>query len=59
MVPFIFRRLISGALVIVALTFTTYIVVNEIPQNKACSVIVCSSSTTEAEKQAARAGRST
>jgi peptide/nickel transport system permease protein len=58
MLAFILRRLGSGVLVIIVLTFTTYLVVNEIPQNKACSVIYCSSATTDAEKQAAlhRAG---
>jgi peptide/nickel transport system permease protein len=53
MVRFVVRRLFSGALVIVALTFVTYVVVNEIPQNKACEVIECSSSTTDAEMRAA------
>lgn len=53
MIPFIFRRLISGVLVIIALTFTTYLVVNEIPQNKACEVIACNSSTPDAVKRAA------
>lgn len=58
MVLFVLRRLISGALVMVALTFVTYVVVNEIPQNKACHIIACTPSTTNAEKRAAlqRAG---
>jgi peptide/nickel transport system permease protein len=53
MLRFVLRRLSSGALVIVVLTFVTYVVVNEIPQNKACEVIYCTSSTTDAEMQAA------
>lgn len=53
MARFVVRRLLSGALVVVALTFATYVVVNEIPQNKACEVINCTSSTTDAEMRAA------
>ncbi len=53
MARFVVRRLLSGALVIVALTFTSYVVVNEIPQNKACEVMACTSSTTDAEMRAA------
>jgi peptide/nickel transport system permease protein len=53
MLPFVLRRLISGALVIIALTLTAYVVVTEIPQNRACSVIACTASTTDAEKKAA------
>jgi peptide/nickel transport system permease protein len=50
---FIVRRLASGALLIVLLTFLSYAVINEIPQNKACWVIACTTSTTRAEMDAA------
>jgi peptide/nickel transport system permease protein len=53
MARFVVRRLLSGALVIVVLTFATYVAVNEIPQNKACEVMNCTSSTTDAEMRAA------
>jgi peptide/nickel transport system permease protein len=48
---FVLRRLISGALVIVVLTFLTYLAVNEIPQNRACHIMACTQSTTNADKQ--------
>jgi peptide/nickel transport system permease protein len=52
MVLFVLRRLISGVLVLVTVTFLTYVAVNEIPKNQACHIMVCTPSTTKAEKQA-------
>jgi peptide/nickel transport system permease protein len=45
-------------LVLLVLSFVTYLVVNVIPQNKACAVIACTASTPESAKRAAlhRAG---
>jgi peptide/nickel transport system permease protein len=53
MATLIVRRLLSGAAMLALLSFITYFVVNEIPQNKACLVIVCSQTTTRAEMNAA------
>jgi peptide/nickel transport system permease protein len=58
MVVLVVRRLLSGAAMLALLAFITYFVANEIPQTKACLVIVCTESTTRAELHAAvhRAG---
>ncbi|MDX6475920.1 MAG: peptide/nickel transport system permease protein [Gaiellaceae bacterium] len=53
MLPTLVRRLLGGVLLIIALTFVTYAVANEIPQNKACIVISCNAQTTRAEMQQA------
>jgi peptide/nickel transport system permease protein len=58
MLAFVVRRLLSGVLLIVLLTFVTFFVANAIPQNKACIVMACTPQTTRAEMDAAlhRAG---
>ncbi|MCW2963034.1 MAG: transporter permease [Actinomycetia bacterium] len=53
MLAFVVRRLLSGVLLIVLLTFVTFFVANEIPQNKACIVMHCTQQTTRAEMVAA------
>jgi ABC-type dipeptide/oligopeptide/nickel transport system permease component len=53
MLPTLIRRLLGGVVLIVALTFVTYVVANEIPQHRACVVLNCNAYTTQAEKQEA------
>jgi peptide/nickel transport system permease protein len=53
MLVYVVRRLASGVVLLVLLTFVTYLVVNEIPQNKACLVTSCDSSTPDSVKRAA------
>ena len=43
---FLVRRLLSGLLLIVTLTFLTFFVFNEIPTNPACIVVACGPHTT-------------
>jgi peptide/nickel transport system permease protein len=53
MAVLIVRRVLSGAAMLALLAFVTYFVANEIPQNKACLVIICTETTTRAEMHAA------
>ena len=55
MAAFLLRRLLSGLLLILTLTFLTFFVFNEIPTNPACLVVACGphTTTTDADIRAA------
>ena len=48
---FFVRRLLSGLLLVVLLTFLTFFVFNEIPTNPACLVVACGPHTTTTDAQ--------
>jgi peptide/nickel transport system permease protein len=48
---FLVKRLLSGLLLVVALTFLTFVVFNEIPTNPACLVVACGPHTTTNDAQ--------
>jgi peptide/nickel transport system permease protein len=49
----VIRRLFGGVVLLIALTFVTYVVANEIPQHRECIVINCNALTTPEQKQQA------
>jgi peptide/nickel transport system permease protein len=51
MAAFLLRRLLSGLLLVAALTFLTFFVFNEIPTNPACLVVACGPHTTTNDAQ--------
>ncbi len=55
MAAFLLRRLLSGLLMILTLTFLTFFVFNEIPTNPACLIVACGphTTTTDADIRAA------
>ena len=55
MTAFLLRRILSGLLLVFALTFLTFFVFNEIPTNPACLVVACGphTTTTDADIRAA------
>jgi peptide/nickel transport system permease protein len=48
---FLVRRVLSGVLLVAALTFLTFFVFNEIPTNPACLVVACGPHTTTTDEQ--------
>jgi len=58
MAAFLVRRLLSGLLLIVLLTFLTFFVFNEIPTNPACLVVACGPHTTTTDEQIREADHS-
>jgi peptide/nickel transport system permease protein len=48
---FLVRRVLSGVLLVAALTFLTFFVFNEIPTNPACLVVACGPKTTTTDAQ--------
>jgi len=53
MFPMLIRRLFGGVLLLIALTFLTYVVANEIPQHRECIVLNCNSFTSPEQKKQA------
>jgi len=51
MAAFLVRRLLSGLLLILLLTFLTFFVFNEIPTNPACLVVACGPHTSTTDEQ--------
>jgi peptide/nickel transport system permease protein len=51
MAAFLLRRILSGLLLVVLLTFLTFVVFNEIPTNPACLVVACGPHTTTSDAQ--------
>jgi peptide/nickel transport system permease protein len=51
MAAFLVRRVLSGVLLIVLLTFLTFLVFNEIPTNPACLVVACGPHTSTTDEQ--------
>jgi peptide/nickel transport system permease protein len=48
---FLVKRLLSGLLLVAALTFLTFVVFNEIPTNPACLIVACGPHTTTDDAQ--------
>jgi peptide/nickel transport system permease protein len=48
---FLVKRVLSGLLLVAALTFLTFVVFNEIPTNPACLVVACGPHTTTTDAQ--------
>jgi peptide/nickel transport system permease protein len=51
MAAFLVKRVLSGLLLVAALTFLTFVVFNEIPTNPACLVVACGPHTTTTDAQ--------